>query len=161
MWAERAHDIPDEYRICGENLYATHSIHYDNLLSYFQVFGVWAGLTCLGWMDSFEWAELLNVPAVKTLYMGPWDEQVVMELALGLDKDHQEGLVVRVAGEFHYREFRNKVAKYVRENHVQTHGHWMRQMVTPNTLGDQHGLVRIRRCRLSNKPSTLRKPSAR
>jgi hypothetical protein len=29
------------WRITGENLFAEHSIHYDNLKSYFYVFGVW------------------------------------------------------------------------------------------------------------------------
>lgn len=137
LWGSIAHEIPENYRICGENLYAKHSIHYNDLSSYFQVFGVWSGLTCLGWMDTLEWAEMLGFPAVKTLYMGPWNEDAVMELALGLDKDHQEGLVVRVAGEFHYRDFRRKVGKFVRANHVQTHGHWMRQQVIPNQLRSQ------------------------
>lgn len=136
MWAERAHDIPDAYHICGENLYAKHSITYNNLQSYFYVFSVWAGLNCLSWNDTMEWAELLNLPFVRPMYRGPWNEDVVMELALGLNKDTQEGLVVRVDDEFHYKDFRYKVAKYVRENHVQTHGHWMRQMVTPNKLGE-------------------------
>lgn len=134
MWAERAHEIPEQYRICGENLYAKHSIQYDNLNSYFQVFGVWSGLTCLGWTDTVEWAEMLGLPTVKVLYTGPWNEQAVMELALGLDKEHQEGLVVRVAGEFHYKDFRKYVGKFVRASHVQTHGHWMRQAVVPNKL---------------------------
>lgn len=134
MWAERAHEIPERYRICGENLYAKHSIHYNNLLSYFQVFGVWDGLTCLGWMDTMEWAEMLGLPTVKVLYMGPWNEQSVMDLALGLDKERQEGLVVRVAGEFHYKDFRKCVGKFVRANHIQTHGHWMRQVIVPNQL---------------------------
>ena len=136
MWAKVAHDIPENYRICGENLYAKHSIHYQNLLSYFQVFGVWDGLTCLSWMETMEWAGLLGLFTVPIIYMGPWDEQVVMELALDLPRDEVEGLVVRVAEPIHMRDWSTKVGKFVRENHVQTHGHWMRQAVIPNKTGD-------------------------
>ena len=35
------YDIPEDCRICGENLYAKHSIHYTNLESYFEVFSIW------------------------------------------------------------------------------------------------------------------------
>lgn len=142
MWAERAHDIPENYRICGENLYAQHSIEYLNLSSYFQVFGVWDGLTCLSWQETMEWAALLNLVTVPILYQGEWNEEVVMELALGLSTDRQEGLVVRRADSIHLRDWPMKVGKFVRENHVQTHGHWMRSAVIPNQLGEEHGLGR-------------------
>lgn len=136
MWAEHAHDIPDNYRICGENLYAKHSIHYTNLSSYFQVFGIWNGLTCLSWEETREWVEILGLNLVPALYLGEWDEQVVMDLALGLDKDTQEGLVVRLSDSIHMKDWRKSVGKFVRENHVQTHGHWMRSVVIPNIIGE-------------------------
>ena len=44
-----AHEIPEGFRICGENLFAKHSIHYTNLPSYFMVFSVWDRCTCLAW----------------------------------------------------------------------------------------------------------------
>jgi len=42
-WVKRLHaeicwNIPQGWRICGENLFALHSIRYDDLLSYFLVF---------------------------------------------------------------------------------------------------------------------------
>lgn len=50
MWSQIAHDIPKGWRVCGENLYAEHSIHYDDLSSYFQVFSVWNDKNvCLSW----------------------------------------------------------------------------------------------------------------
>lgn len=134
MWAERAHDIPESFRICGENLYAKHSIEYDNLKSYFQVFSIWDGLTCLSWQETKDWANLLDLEVVPVLYQGPWDEEFLMDLALTLDTNRQEGFVVRTVSTFHYRDFRVKVGKYVRESHVQTHGHWMRSKVIPNKL---------------------------
>ena len=46
----------------------------------------------------------------------------------------REGYVVRLAGSFHYRAFRQSVAKYVRKNHVQTDDHWALREVVPNKL---------------------------
>lgn len=134
MWAELSHDIPDGWRICGENLYAKHSIYYDNLNSYFQVFGIWSGLTCLPWIETVEWCNLLGLKHVPVLYLGPWDEKLIMNLALNLTKDNKEGLVVRRTNAIHMHEWPMRVGKYVRKNHVQTHGHWMRNTVTPNKL---------------------------
>ncbi|MEL7307213.1 MAG: RNA ligase family protein, partial [Pseudomonadota bacterium] len=39
--------------MCGENLYARHSISYNNLPSYFMAFSVWNELNqCLSWQDT-------------------------------------------------------------------------------------------------------------
>src|SRR5690554_4811700 len=35
-----AHEIPERWRVCGENLYARHSIGYEALPSYFMLFSV-------------------------------------------------------------------------------------------------------------------------
>jgi len=134
MWAARAHEIPPNYRICGENVYAQHSIPYSNLLSYFYVFGVWSGLTCLSWADTLEWAELLELPVVPILYSGLWNEEAVMELALGLDRNKQEGLVVRRTDPIHIRSWSTQVGKWVRQDHVQTTHHWKHQQIIPNKL---------------------------
>ena len=40
MWGDMRYDIPEGWRICGENLYAKHSLGYDNLSSYFMVFSI-------------------------------------------------------------------------------------------------------------------------
>ena len=48
-------DIPSGWRICGENLYATHSIKYENLKSYFLGFSVWNEQNmCLSWEETTE-----------------------------------------------------------------------------------------------------------
>jgi len=36
-----AHNIPLGWRICGENLFARHSVRYDHLASYFYGFSIW------------------------------------------------------------------------------------------------------------------------
>ncbi len=132
--ARIAHDIPEGWRVCAENLYAKHSIKYERLASYVQVFSVWNDKNvCLSWHDTQEWVELLGLRTVPVLYQGPWGEKTIRGLYTPtLNGDPCEGYVVRIAGELHYREFRRKVAKYVRAGHVQTHGHWMRQALERN-----------------------------
>jgi len=133
LHAQIAHEIPEGWRICGENLFARHSIAYENLESRFLVFSIWDGLRCLSWDETVEYATMLGLPLVPTLpsdadlkKLGP---ALVKE---GLAGDACEGFVVRRRGEFTYADFRHAVAKYVRANHVQTHGHWMRSQIVPN-----------------------------
>lgn len=126
LWSSFRNDIPKGWRICGENLFATHSIHYSNLQSYFYVFSVWDDRNyCLAWDDTVEWAKLLGLEIVPVLYDGIWDEKTIRGLYLDKDWQTKEGYVVRTAHSFHYSQFRKCVAKYVRKNHVQTEKHWM------------------------------------
>lgn len=41
LHAQIAHEIPEGWRLCGENLYAQHSIHYAGLPDYFLLFSIW------------------------------------------------------------------------------------------------------------------------
>lgn len=121
FWSKIAHDIPDDYRVCGENLYARHSIKYDDLETYFYGFSVWNGLTCLSWDDTLEWFGLLGITPVPTLYRGQFQLADIDSLNR---RTGVEGYVIRDVGAFSYREFPTKTAKYVRENHVQTKARW-------------------------------------
>ena len=57
-----AHALPEGWRICGENTYGRHSIAYDALPSYFQLFAVYDDEDmCLWWDDTKEWAARLGV----------------------------------------------------------------------------------------------------
>jgi hypothetical protein len=131
-----AHDIPKGWRVCGENLFAEHSIRYNNLDDYFQVFSVWSAMNiCLSWDDTIEWASLLGLKTVPVLFRGTCDEAFFRRLyQKSLGGDELEGYVVRLERSFHYKEFKHSVAKYVRENHVTTHGHWMRSQMKQNGL---------------------------
>jgi hypothetical protein len=76
--ANMAHDIPEGWRICGENLYARHSIAYDDLLSYFYAFSIWdSENTCLSWEGTQEWADILNLTLPEVIYQGIWDEALI------------------------------------------------------------------------------------
>lgn len=138
LWANIAHDIPAGWRICGENLWAKHSIQYDELKSYFYGFGVWnEKQVCLSWDDSLEYFSALGITPVPVLYDGIWDEQVIRQLEKQLDFSRVEGYVVRVANEFVVDNFKRCVGKYVRAGHVQTDKHWRLTEFIPNTLSSK------------------------
>lgn len=108
-------DIPTGWRVCGENLFARHSIAYDDLPSYFMGFSIWnEANVCLPWDETCDWFELLGITPVPVLYDGPFDLVRLQALAKEIEAGRDEGFVVRVAGEIAYRDFRAKVAKWVR-----------------------------------------------
>jgi len=128
-------DIPAGMRICGENLFARHSIFYNNLRSYFYAFSVWdENNFCLGWDESLEWLELLELNTPDVLFRGVWDEEVAKGISKSMNLDSNEGYVVRLDEKFHYMNFPRAVAKFVRKGHVQTNKHWMIQDIVPNEL---------------------------
>lgn len=131
-----AGEIPAGWRVCGENVFARHSIGYGQLPSFFLAFSIWRGLTCLSWTETKEWFELLKLTSAPVLYEGIWNEAATNACHTGRSRcgGEQEGYVVRLADEFHMREFSQSVAKMVRPNHVQTHDHWMRSSVVANGL---------------------------
>jgi len=121
-----AHEIPDDWRVCGENLWAKHSIGYDNLESFFYGFSIWNEKNeCLSWADTLEWFELLEIKPVKVFYWAEYDRDEIQSLFdSGYTSESTEGYVLRLAGGFPYVDFRKSVAKYVRANHAQTRKHW-------------------------------------
>lgn len=135
--ARLGYSIPDGWRVCGENLYAKHSIKYSNLENYFLVFSIWDEKNiCLSWDDTLFWSELLGFKTVPVLYEGVYPgEKFLRELhPERFGGDVCEGYVLRVRESFHYHDFRRLVGKYVRANHVQTHDHWTKQIVELNDL---------------------------
>lgn len=113
-------------RVCGENMFATHSIEYDNLISYFYIFSIWDEETnvCLSWDETVEYAELLDLPTPKVLYDGIWDEDLFRKMYEEMDTEKMEGFTIRLADSFHYDDFGDSLIKAVREGHVQTDTHW-------------------------------------
>jgi hypothetical protein len=135
FWSTIAHDLPEGWRICGENLWAEHSIHYDNLKSYFYGFSIWNERNeCLSWDDTLDWFSIFGIAHVPVMHDGPWDERAIRNWEQ-LPWDKHEGYVVRVADSFTYAQFKNSIAKYVRKGHVQTSKHWRAgRAFTPNEL---------------------------
>jgi hypothetical protein len=128
VWGRIRHDIPAGWRLCGENVYAHHSLYYRHILPpYFYVFSVWNEINiCQSWQETQDWATLLELESVPVLYRGPWDEGVLRELYQETyHNDPCEGYVVRVARAFDYGEFKHVVAKFVRPDFVPGHArHW-------------------------------------
>lgn len=136
FWATHvAYQIAPDWRICGENLYAEHSISY-TLPTYFMGFSIWVNDVCTGWDDTVLYFELLGITPVPVLYRGSFDEDRIQ--ALKVNYDTSEGYVVRPVTPFSLKDFSTHVGKFVRPNHVQTTKHWMHgQPITPNTLTSQ------------------------
>ncbi len=136
LHAKFCYDIPEGWRICGENLYAQHSISYRNLPSYLLIFSIWNEKNqCLSWEETKEWCSLLDLHLVPTIYEGIWDEKLIKNLSVKeFNGDPCEGYVVRIADGFSYKEFRHSVIKMVRAGHVTTNNHWKHGAVVPNQL---------------------------
>jgi len=139
-WVKRlqgdiGHLIPKGYRVCGENIYARHSLGYNDLTSYFEVFSIWNDTNHrLLWEDTKEWCALLGLTPVPTIYEGVYDEKALRQITTSLDTNVKEGIVICIDKAFHYDDFGVHMAKWVRPNHVTTEEHWMFQDVTPNGL---------------------------
>ena len=121
-----AHDIPLNWRICGENLWAKHSIFYDNLETYLYGFSIWnENNQCLNWDETLEWFSLLGIIPVHVFYRGEYHHDKISSLFLNnYSTEKEEGYVIRLAGSFHYRDFYKSVAKWVRKSHVTNNEHW-------------------------------------
>lgn len=127
--------IPDGWRVCGENLYAKHSIYYDNLESYFQVFSIidFDNIT-LSWDETIEICKIIGLKTVREIYRGVFDINFIKNYSLA---ENQEGYVIRNADNFSFENYKFNTAKFVRNNHIQTDEHWMSRPVIPNKLRKQ------------------------
>lgn len=137
--------IPEGWRVCGENMFARHSIPYEELESFFYGFSVWDGEHCLDWDRTVAFLRDLGIPVPPVLWRGVFDARAEKTLrALKLDTGRQEGYVVRPADGFGAADFRCLVAKWVRPGHVQTDTHWMHAAVVENGLGPAAALWAVR-----------------
>lgn len=121
------YEIPEGWRVVGENMYGQHSIRYERLPSYFLVFAIFdEHNVCLSWDDTAQWAELLGLDIVPTVYRGVWDEDVIRNLEVPpAFSEEPEGYVVRIADAFSYHDWYRFVGKSVRAGHVKENaGHW-------------------------------------
>ncbi|MFF8956302.1 RNA ligase family protein [Streptomyces sp. NPDC014894] len=143
LQARIGHAIPAGWRVCGENVYARHSLPYGDLDAHFYGFSVWdADGRCLDWDRTVRVLRGLGVPSPRVLWRGVYDERALRRLRLDLAR--QEGYVVRTAAGFGQREFGDRVAKWVRAGHVRTDTHWMHSAVVENRLGARAALWAVR-----------------
>lgn len=137
--------IPAGWRICGENMFARHSIPYEDLASHFYGFSVWDGEVCLDWDRTVGFLRDLGIPTPAVLWRGVFDARAEKALrALSPDTRCQEGYVVRPTESFPAAAFKRRVAKWVRPGHVTTGTHWMHAEVVENGLGPAAALWAVR-----------------
>jgi hypothetical protein len=125
LWAMTAHRIPDDWRVCGESMWARRSIAYHDLPGVFIVFGIWDETdTLLGWDDTVDWAQRLELPVVPVLYRGGSLSEACAAWSRQRDAESSEGYVLRATGRIPAPEFSHKVLKWVRPQHVRTEASW-------------------------------------
>lgn len=131
------YNIPEGWRVCGENMYAVHSIKYRNLESYFYVFSVWTDKNmCLSLEDTRKFCDGLFtlVPDICCIPFNVLSLKKAFQEFKNDFSDVGEGYVVRNVNSFHYDDFGMNVAKFVRAGHVQTDQHWMFRKIERNEL---------------------------
>lgn len=137
LWSQINYLLDENMRLCGENLYAVHSVKYENLLSYFMMFSLWVDHRCLSWDETVEYSKILGLEMVPVFYDGIYDREKINKAFEPFAKSN-EGYVIRIADEFTYMDFRKAVAKYVRPEFRQalnnSHGHWISKKVEVNKL---------------------------
>jgi len=129
--------LDDNMRVCGENLYALHSVKYTELPSYFMMFSMWVDNQCMSWDDTVEYSRVLGLEMVPVIYDGIYNKEEIINAFAPYEKTN-EGYVIRLAEEFSYGNFRRSTAKYVRPEFRQAvnnaHGHWISKKIEPNLL---------------------------
>ena len=129
------YNLPPDWRVCGENLWAQHSIPYKDLKSYFLGFSIWNERNeCLSWAETLEWFDMLGITPVQELAHGEFSLDMLKWVESTLRHDKDEGYVIRTVDGFKYGDFRKSVAKYVRKDHVKTVNHWRHQRIVANEL---------------------------
>ncbi|HET6531214.1 MAG TPA: RNA ligase family protein [Actinoplanes sp.] len=118
LWAMTAHRIPDDWRVCGESMWVRRRVRYTDLPGVFIVFGIWDETgTLLGWDDTVDWADRLELPVVPVLYRGASISEARAAWAAQRDPAASEGFVVRSAGRIPAAEFGHRVLQWVRPDH--------------------------------------------
>lgn len=141
IWSQISYLLDDNMRICGENMYAIHTVKYDDLKSYFYMFSMWEENTCLSWDETLEYAGILGLEVVPTIYRGVYDAELIKKTFVEYDKSKNgnvEGFVLRTIDSFTYGDFRKGTAKYVKPSFRQainnSHGHWISKKIEVNQL---------------------------
>lgn len=128
-------ELQPGWRICGENLYAKHSISYNRLSSYFYGFAVFdAENICLSLEKTSSFFKNVGAVMPKVLYVGEYSERVIEKLSKTIITSETEGFVIRNVDSFSYEDYAKNTLKWVRPNHVQTNEHWLQTKIIKNGL---------------------------
>lgn len=127
--------IPENIRVCGENLFAKHAIAYEDLSAYFMGFSVWEEDLCYNWEHTKFILSELGINHPEVLYEGIFSLKQIHLLIKNHDPSKVEGFVIRNKNEFKYDEFSKNVGKFVRKNHVNPNSdHWFNKEIERNGI---------------------------
>lgn len=138
-WLKR--DLGD-LEVFGENLYAIHSIKYEELEDHFFVFAIRVLDDWLCWEEVKFYAALMEFPTVPEIeILRPNDRSSFEADVLTISKQRSafasvdvqtnepcrmEGIVTRNRAGFPVDSMQQNLFKYVRKDHVKTDEHWTR-----------------------------------
>jgi len=137
--------LGDSYNIYyGENLQGIHSIDYVEVEDYFYLFAArhlfddvffsWDKVNELA-KDKFKVVPVLFRGEFSNYTkMEKWMEEEIKKPSTMNPSAPKEGFVIRIADEFHAKDFSMNVAKYVRRGHVQSGEHWKRNWKTQKLI---------------------------
>lgn len=134
-----AYKLPKGMRVCGEYLYAQHTIPYHSLPSYFMVHSIWRDALCLAWDETVGWCGVLGLATVPILYEGRWnpaDHYRFDRADSAYTREHPEGYVVRFAGTFTIGLFQDCIAKFVGSSFIVGPTHWSQGTIIQNGLAE-------------------------
>jgi hypothetical protein len=118
LWAMISYRIPDHWRVCGESMYARRRIPYTDLPGVFLVFGIWDETdTLLGWDDTVDWANRLELPVVPVLYRGGRLSSARAAWSHLCTPETSEGFVIRYAGRIAADDVPLQMVQWVRPGH--------------------------------------------
>ena len=131
-------ELVDGDRICGENLFAQHTLAYENLRSYFYGFGLWRGDECASWQSTSLFMDRVGIETVPIIFSGLYDVDTVMNAYNNwkkVSKDPVEGFVVRKGHSFLMDDFNINVAKYIDPQFkIKDTKHWFSKSLVKNKL---------------------------
>lgn len=114
-----------------ENMYATHTVEYDNLVDYLYLLYIIRGKNVLSYTETKKIADSNGFVTPKVLFIGTLRSvDQLRDLS-----EYREGYVIRRESAFPYRYLGMFSAKYVIENFVQSDIHWTNSEQKRNRIG--------------------------
>ncbi len=127
--------IPENFRICGENMFYKHQVPYNELKSYFLAFSIWEENNCLSWKDTLVMCQNLGIETVPVIYEGIYDAEKIKKAFSEIQKvKPSEGFVIRKTNSFEFDKFQENVAKFVSNSFVLPDKHWRHSAKERNGL---------------------------
>lgn len=138
----KKHLLNPNYKYFGENMYAKHSIEYNELTDYFYLFNI-LDLEKNEWLSLKELqdeAKRLDFKVVPIVFIGKSDKKSIQKLIqndimiMKFFGGECEGVVIRSVERFSDETWNENICKFVRKGHVQTDEHWNKNWVKNNIL---------------------------